>query len=40
MDGDTTPSSTDGTNFGSAVQNGTALTRTFTVYNTGTAPSA
>ncbi len=35
--GDSTPSDTDGTNFGSAKQNGAKLTRTFTVYNRGSA---
>jgi hypothetical protein len=37
LDGDTTPSASDGTDFGSAVRNGEALTRTFTVRNPGTA---
>ena len=35
--GDLTPSYTDGTNFGSAKQNAAKLTRTFTVYNRGSA---
>ena len=37
-DSDTTPSSTDGTDFGSVGQFATAPTQTFTVYNTGTGP--
>ena len=36
-DGDTSPSSTDGTDFGSVTQGGSSLTRTFTVSNTGNA---
>jgi uncharacterized delta-60 repeat protein len=36
-DGDTTPSATDGTDFGSVVQGGTAILRAFTVGNSGTA---
>ncbi len=36
-DGDTTPSATDGTDFGSAAQGGTAISRTFMVRNDGTA---
>ncbi|MEA2883519.1 MAG: serralysin [Bradyrhizobium sp.] len=36
-DGDTTPSSTDLTDFGAATQNGTAVVRTFTVKNDGNA---
>jgi hypothetical protein len=36
LDGDTTPSTADGTDYGSTVV-GTALTRTFTIENTGTA---
>ena len=36
-DGDTTPSTTDDTDFGSIVQGGTAVSRTFTVRNEGTA---
>ncbi|WP_019499612.1 choice-of-anchor D domain-containing protein [Pseudanabaena sp. PCC 6802] len=36
LDGDTTPSTTDGTDYGSTPL-GTALTRTFTIENTGTA---
>ena len=36
-DGDTTPSSTDLTDFGSATQGGAAVQHTFTVNNTGTA---
>jgi len=36
-DGDTMPSTTDGTDFGSVAQGGTAITRVFTVYNDGTA---
>jgi hypothetical protein len=36
-DGDTTPSTTDFTDFGSVTQNGTALVRTFTVKNDGAA---
>jgi hypothetical protein len=36
-DGDTTPSLTDYTDFGSVVQGGTAISRTFTVRNDGTA---
>ena len=35
VDGDTTPSSTDGTNFGSITQGAAALVRTFTVKNDG-----
>ena len=34
-DGDTTPSAADGTDFGSVVQGGTAISRTFTVRNDG-----
>ena len=37
VDGDTTPISDDGTNFGSAIQNGGAVSRSFTVKNTGNA---
>jgi len=36
-DGDTTPSATDWTDFGSVVQGGTAILRAFTVGNSGTA---
>ncbi|MBI1310043.1 choice-of-anchor D domain-containing protein [bacterium] len=36
-DGDSSPSTTDGTDFGSVTLGGTALSRTFTVSNTGTA---
>ena len=36
-DGDTTPSSADGTDFGTLVGGGAVVTRTFTVRNTGTA---
>jgi len=36
-DGDVTPSATDGTDFGSAVQGGAAVSRAFTVRNDGTA---
>ncbi len=36
-DGDTTPSTTDGTDFGSAAQNAAGPSKTFTVKNTGTA---
>jgi uncharacterized delta-60 repeat protein len=36
-DGDTTPSATDGTDFGSVAQGGAAISRTFTVRNDGTA---
>ena len=36
-DGDTTPSSTDGTDFGRAFQGGTPVSRTFTVRNDGNA---
>ncbi|MCU0916486.1 MAG: choice-of-anchor D domain-containing protein [Planctomycetes bacterium] len=36
-DGDATPGSTDGTDFGSVVQGGAAVSRTFTVRNEGTA---
>ncbi|MBM4084320.1 MAG: choice-of-anchor D domain-containing protein, partial [Planctomycetes bacterium] len=35
-DGDSTPSATDGTDFGAALKDGSALTRTFTVRNSGT----
>ncbi len=35
-DGDSTPSAADGTDFGSVVQGGAAITRTFTVRNDGT----
>ncbi len=37
-DGDTTPSASDGTDFGSVVQNGAAISRDFTVRNDGTTP--
>jgi hypothetical protein len=37
-DGDTTPSATDHTSFGSAMQGGAGISRTFTVRNTGGAP--
>ena len=37
-DGDTTPSLTDHTEFGSVTPGGTAISRTFTVRNDGTAP--
>jgi len=35
VDGDTSPSVTDGTDFGTAVKNGPPVSRTFTVRNTG-----
>jgi hypothetical protein len=37
VDGDTTPATTDHTDFGTVTQNGTAISRTFTVSNTGNA---
>jgi hypothetical protein len=37
-DGDTTPSTTDGTNFGSALVAGEQVTRTFAIHNTGDGP--
>jgi methionine-rich copper-binding protein CopC len=37
VDGDTTPSTTDGTDFGSTATSGGMVTRTFTIQNTGTA---
>jgi hypothetical protein len=37
IDGDTTPSATDDTDFGSATTGGGAVSRTFTIENTGTA---
>jgi hypothetical protein len=40
VDGDTTPSLTDHTDFGSVVQGGTTISRTFTVHNDGTATLA
>lgn len=38
IDGDTTPATTDSTSFGTVVRNSSAITKTFTVKNTGTAP--
>gem|GEM_PF-4930801 len=37
-DGDNTPSTADGTDFGAAVQGGSAIDRTFTIQNNGTQP--
>ncbi|MDO8333172.1 MAG: choice-of-anchor D domain-containing protein, partial [Nitrosomonas sp.] len=37
LDGDSTPSTTDGTSFGNVVQGGAAIVRTFTVKNEGSA---